>query len=116
MDPKRGTDHRRLDMRPEGFVAWRDSALGYLEAERLDVLTLLLWPETQNPTIGAAEEQRGATIAGVHGDRCHISHVIFESLKMIVSDLLLNRARACEDGRGPQLWRKLHVEWRGSVP
>ena len=30
----------------------------------------------------------------------HISYVIFESLNMIMSDSLLSRARACEDGRG----------------
>ena len=47
---------------------------------------------------------------------CHISNVIFESLKMIMSDSLLSRERACEDGRGLELWGKLHAEWRGSAP
>ena len=38
VDPKRWTDHKKLDldMKPEGFVAWRDRALGYLAAERPD--------------------------------------------------------------------------------
>ena len=32
-----------------------------------------------------------------------------------MSGSLLSRARACEDGRGLELWRKLHAEWRGST-
>ena len=68
------------------------------------------------PTIGTTEEKKGATSAGVYGDICHISYVILESLKMIMSDSLMSRARACEDGRGLELWRKLHAEWRGSAP
>ena len=46
-------------MKLEGLVAWRGRALGCLAAGRPDVHTLLFWAETQNPTIGAAEEQRG---------------------------------------------------------
>ena len=61
---------------------------------------LLLWAESQNPTIGTTEEKKGATSAGVYGDICLISYVIFESLNMIMSDSLWSRARACEDGRG----------------
>ena len=118
VDPKRWTDHKKLglDMKPEGFVAWRDRALGYLAAERPDISKLFIWAESQNPTIGATEEEKGAASVVVHGDICHISYVIFESLKMIMSDSLLSRARACEDGRGLELWRKLHAEWRGSAP
>ena len=33
-----------------------------------------------------------------------------------MSESLLSRIRACEDGRGLQLWRKLYAEWRGSAP
>ena len=53
---------------------------------------------------------------GVHGDTCHTSYVVFESLKRIPPDSPLSRARACEDGRELELWRKLHAEWRGSAP
>ena len=49
---------------------------------------------------GTTEEKKGATSAGVCGDICHFSYVIFELLNMIMSDSLLSRARACEDGRG----------------
>ena len=118
LDPKRWTDPKKLglDMKPEGFVVWHDRALGYLAAERPDIRKLLIWAESQNPTIGATEEEKGAASVGVHGDICHISYVIFEPLKMIMSDSLLSRARACEDGRSLELWRKLHAEWRGSAP
>ena len=117
VDPKRWTDHKKLDwdVEPEGFVAWHDRALGYLAAERPDIRKLLIWAESQNPTIGEAEEKKGVASVGVHGDICHISYVMFESLKMIMSDSLLSRARTCEDGRGLELWRKLHAEWRGSA-
>ena len=103
-------------MKLEGFVAWRERALGYLAAERPDIRKLLIWAESQNPTIGATEEKKGAASVGVHGDICHISYVILESLKMIMSDSLLSRARACDNGRGLELWRKLYAEWRGSAP
>ena len=118
MDPKRWTDHKKLDleMKPEEFVAWRDRALGYPAAECPGIRKLLIWAESQNPTIGATEEKKGAASVGVHGDICHMSYVIFESLTMIMSDSLLSRARACEDGRGLELWRKLHAEWCGSAP
>ena len=118
VDPKRWTDHKKLDLdvKPEGFVAWHDRALGYLAAERPDIRKLLIWAESQNPTIGADEENKGTASVGVHGDICHISYVIFESLKMIMSDSLLSRARGCENGRGLELWRKLHAECRGSAP
>ena len=58
VDPKHWTDHRKLDldMKPEGFVAWRDRALGYLAAESPEMCKLLLWAASQNPTIGTTEE------------------------------------------------------------
>ena len=49
-------------------------------------------------------------------DLSHLSYVIFESLKMIMSDSLLSRARSCEDGQGLELWRKLHAKWLGGAP
>ena len=115
MDAERWTDHRKLDldMKPEGFVAWRDRALVTWQP---DIRKLLLWAESQNLTIGTTEEKKGATNAGEDGDICHISYVNFESLRMIMSGSLLSRAPACEDGRGLELWRKLHAEWRGSAP
>ena len=99
VDPKRWADHRKLDldMKLAGFlqqsveVTWQQNARTY---------ALLLWADSQNPTIGTTEEKKGATSAGVCGDICHFSYVIFESLNMIMSDSLLSRARACEDGRG----------------
>ena len=100
-------------MKPEELAAWRGRALGYLAAERPHV-KLLQWAESQNPAIGVAAEKRGVTSAGVREDICLIRYVIFESLKMIMSDSQLSRARACEDGL--ELWRKLHVERSRSAP
>ena len=67
MDPKRWTDHRKLDldMKPEGFGAWRDRALGYLAPERSYIHKLFLW--------AIAREQTGATSTGADGDICHVS-------------------------------------------
>ena len=44
VDPKRWADHKKLDldMKPDGFIAWRDRALGFLAAERPDIRRLLL--------------------------------------------------------------------------
>ena len=78
-------------MKHEGFIAWRDRVLGYLTQERPDVRKLLLCAEVHNRTSGAAEEQRGASSAGVHGNVCHIMKVISESLTTLMSDSLLSR-------------------------
>ena len=32
----------------------------------------------------------------------------------MISDTLLSRARACCDGCGLELWRRLHAEWPGT--
>ena len=92
VDTKRWTEHENLglDRKPEEFVAWCDRALGYLAAERRDTRKLLLWAESQKPTNGATGEKMVAISAGVDGDICHISYVIFESLKIIMSDSLLS--------------------------
>ena len=42
----------------------------------------------------------------------NISYALYEAIKYIIHDNLLNRARTC-DGRGLELWRKLHSEWEG---
>jgi len=112
-------DHKRLDLdtRPDGYVAWRDRALGHLAKDRPDVRRLLLWSEQQGLPIGAPEEPAGAAQVGLDPANAeHVSYVLFEAIKSIVADSLLGRARACGDGRGLELWRKLHTEWRGSAP
>jgi hypothetical protein len=110
--------HRNLDLdvNPEGFVAWRERALGYLSADRPDIRKLLLWAERQVGIIGEADELRGFVDCGVAGEPEHVSYVIFEAVKTIMTDALLSRARACGDGRGLELWRRLHAEWRGNAP
>ena len=66
-----------LDMKLEGFVAWRDRALVTWQR---DIRKLLLRAESQNLTIGTTDEKKGATSARVYGDICHISYINFESL------------------------------------
>jgi hypothetical protein len=80
------------------------------------VRKLLLWAEQQKPTIDIDEEKNGAMAVGLREDVEHVSYVVFEATKMIMSDTLLSRARACGDGRGLELWRRLHAEWCGNAP
>ena len=41
-----------LVMKPDGYVAWRERALGVIAADRLDVRKWLLWAESQTQRIG----------------------------------------------------------------
>ena len=85
VDPERGTDHKKLDldMKPEGFAAWRDRALGFLAAECPDTRKLLIWSESQNPTIGArqlpVQESMETFVTSVTQ--------FFESLNMVIDSL-----------------------------
>ena len=114
--------HKHLDLlvAPEVYMAWRDRALGYLTKDRQDVRRLLVWAESHTGPIGEVEEGVGAVEVGLAlqaeetvGDVCH---ALYEGIKDIVSDTLLTRARACGDGRGLELWRKLKSEWEGAAP
>jgi hypothetical protein len=118
VDRKDWADNKRLDLdtQPDGFTAWRERALGFLSSDRPDVRKLLLWAEAQSQPIGATEEHAGASEAGLRDDPEHVSYVVFEGIKSIIADSLLSRARVCGDGRGLELWRKLHTEWKGSAP
>jgi hypothetical protein len=55
--------HERLDLdvNPEGLVAWRGRAFGFLSGDRPDVRRLQLWAEKQTSTVGEQEEKVGAT-------------------------------------------------------
>ena len=110
-------DNRRLDLvvTPEAYTTWRDRALGHLAKDRPDVRRLLLWAEQQPEAISAAAEATGAREAGLRDDVADVSYVLFEGIKHVVHDNLLSRARTC-DGRGLELWRKLHSEWEGAAP
>jgi hypothetical protein len=105
-----------LDVNPDGFIAWRERALGFLTTDRPDVRKLLLWAEKQSGPITEAEEVRGARETLMMEDVDRVSYVVFEAVKTIMTDALLGRARACGEGRGLELWRRLHSEWRGSAP
>ena len=114
--------HKHLDLlvTPEAYMAWRDRALGFLSKDRQDVRRLLIWAEGHQGPIGPADEATGAGSVGLSlqqqetaGDVCH---ALFEGIKDIINDTLLSRARACGDGRGLELWRKLKSEWEGTAP
>jgi hypothetical protein len=74
-------DNRRLDLdiAPEGFVAWRERALGHLSMDRPDVRKLLLWAETRTLVIDDKEEKTGAAAVGLRDDPEHVSYVLFEA-------------------------------------
>ena len=42
-----------------------------------------------------------------------VSFILFDAIKHILRDSLMNRARTC-DGLGLELWRKLYAEHQGS--
>jgi hypothetical protein len=105
-----------LDVNPDGFVAWRERALGFLTTDRPDVRRLLVWAERQTGPITENDEVRGAQDTFMMEDVDRVSYVVFEAVKSIMADALLARARACGEGRGLELWRRLHSEWRGSAP
>jgi hypothetical protein len=84
-----------LDVNPEGSIAWRERALGYLSADRPDIRRFLLWAEHQNGIITEADEKRGALEVGMKDDAEHVAYVSFEAVKAIMTDALLSRARVC---------------------
>jgi hypothetical protein len=94
-------------------VTWRDRALGHLAKNRPDVRRLLLWAEKQTVPIDENGERAGAAETGVMDE---VGYVLFEGIKHLISDNLLSRARLCGDGRGLELWRRLHSEWQGAAP
>ena len=110
-------DNRRLDLvgTPDAYLTWRDRALGHVAKDRPDVRRLLLWAERQSNFIDAVAENAGAVEAGLMDRVADVSYALFEAIKFTLHDNLLNRARTC-DGRGLELWRRLHSEWEGAAP
>lgn len=62
-----GHDFKKLDLvsHPEGFVVWRDRALGHLAKDRPDVKAWLLWAEKQAVEIDQTLETIGARDTGL---------------------------------------------------
>jgi hypothetical protein len=94
VDNKNWGGHRCLDLdaNPEGFIAWRERALGHLSAARPDIRKLLLWAEQHTGEISESEEVRAAADVNLPEDAGYVSYVIFEAVKAIMSDALF-RAR-----------------------
>jgi hypothetical protein len=116
VDNRAWGDNRRLDLitQPEGYLIWRDRALGHLSRDRPDVKRLLVWGEKQSAETLAVELGTAAHSFGLL-DLASVDYALFEGIKHIVADTLLGRARSCEE-RGIELWRRLHVEWEGTAP
>ena len=104
-----------LVVQPEAYLPWRDRALGHLAKDHPDVKRLLLRAEKQTVTIDESVEAKGAAEAGVDMIT-DVSNPLFEAIKYIINDNVLNRARLSGDGRGLELWRRLHAKWECSAP
>ena len=65
-----------LDVKPEGFLAWRDRALVLLSGNRLDVRRLLQWAEKSSEPLDAAAERRGAQASGLVDDVATVSFAL----------------------------------------
>ena len=100
-----------LVAQPEGYVL-EGSCTG--APGRPDVRRLLVWAEEQSGVIDTSEENTGAGAAQLREPVAAISLSLFAGIKYIIADNLLSRARSC-DGRGLELWRKLHTEWVGAA-
>ena len=104
-----------LEVKPEGFLAWHDRALGLLSGNRLDVRRLLLWAGQSTVPLDTASERKGAHSVGLVDDVAAVSLALLEAIKHLLADSLLGRARTCGDS-GLELWRRLAAEWRGNAP
>ena len=102
-----------LDVKPEGFLAWRDRALVLLSGNRLDVRRLLQWAEKSSEPLDAAAERRGAQASGLVDDVATVSFALHGGLSFIVSDALLTHYRNCGDS-GLEFWRQLAARWHGN--
>ena len=98
---------------PEGFIALQYRALGMLSGNRTDVRRLLDWAEPKKAPIDAAMAQQGAEQVGLTDDVGTVSYILFEAMKQMLADSMLNRARTCGDN-GLELWRALAAEYKGS--
>ena len=113
-------DNKRLDLvtQPEGYMTWRDRALGHLCKDRPDVLKLLLWAEKEDAEITQSGFRTAAAQLrlqeGAEGAD-HVVYVLFGAMKYLLADTLLSRSRTCE-GNGLELWRTLYLEWQGCAP
>jgi hypothetical protein len=109
-------NHGVLDTKtaPAAYLTWRDRALGFLCRESPEVRRLLIWSESQSQEGVASGLEDAATELGV-ADISKVDYILFEAIRHVVSDPLLTRSRACE-GRGVELWRRIHCEWKGSAP
>ena len=119
VDNRSWGDSKKLDLiaHPEGYLIWRDRAMGQLAKDRPDIKDLLLWAEREVSEITRSREEDGVRYKGLAegiSETARVSGVFFEGIKYIGADSLLSRARNCE-GHGLELWRMLRTSWLGQT-
>ena len=118
-DAKAWGDHKRLELAPSpaAYKAWRQRALDFLSRDkdgypRPEVRELLLWTEGKTEEIDAARAMEGAHAAGLREPVEHVAAVLYGGIRSIISDAAMQRSERCSSGL--ELWRRLHLEMRGS--
>ena len=109
-------DHKRLALltEPEGYLVWRERALGYLGKDRSDIRDLLVWAEKQSGEVDSVVLQAKFAELRIPEQQSRVDYALHTAIKFILDDQILDRARFV-DGRGVELWRKLHIEWKGTA-
>jgi hypothetical protein len=92
---KNWSGHKLLDLEvnPDGVIAWRERAFGFLITDRPDIRKLLVWAERKPGAITEQDEQRGAAETQLKEDIERLSYVVCEAVKTIMTDVLLAHAR-----------------------
>ena len=101
-------DNKKLDLlqHREGWETWKNRATSFLTQGRRDVFALLKWASEEGSAIAELKEEEAADV----------SHAVYDAIKSIIVDAMLPRAASCGEGRGLELWRRLHAEAYGSTP
>ena len=72
----------------------------------------LKWAETQSDDITSIAAENLVSFGGTLNGK-HSNFVLFQALKLLLTDSLMSRGHLCE-GNGLELWRRLHCEWQGA--
>ena len=97
---------------PGTYLTWQDRASSHLSKDRPDVASALKWAETQSDDIVASVSEGLLSCNGTL-DGKHSNFVIFQALKLLLTDSMMSRGHLCE-GNGLELWRRLYCEWQGA--
>ena len=81
-------DHKRLALvtEPQGYLAWKDRALGFLGKNRRDISELLVWAESQEEEVTTEILQRRWAQMGSSEDSAEVDYTLHAALKHIITD------------------------------